>query len=173
MPQQVLSCLQLLAIYCLQILTTVSKRSLLFLRMCNPSISVSSGTEAQQRAALHSHILLWFRRRLPKADWTPLKPIPRTVKGKDLKQRDKEHEVPPQVQKQEDNIYHLFEAARISGEMPRPFVGGDNWGGYDTDRLRVAGLARHCLERLNYMHVCTPHYCLKNRSSSEGRKWGC
>jgi len=121
-------------------------------------------TEAQQRAALHSHILLWFRRRIPKADWTPLKPIPRTVKGKDLKQRDKEHEVPPQVQKQEDNIYHLFEAARISGEMPRPFVGGDNWGGYDIERLRIAGLARHCLERLNYMHVCTPHYCLKNRS---------
>ena len=39
------------------------------------------------------------------------------------------------------------------------------WGGYDWDSLRIAGLARGVLTKLNYMHVCTPAYRLLNRAS--------
>jgi hypothetical protein len=49
--------------------------------------------------------------------------------------------------------------------MPRPDVSGDKWGGYDIERLRIAGLYRHILERLRYLHICTPNYCLKGRAS--------
>ena len=125
------------------------------------------------RASLHSHILLWFRKRAPAAnenDYTPLAGIGRTIIGNDLRQRDKKDEhIAPQKEgeRQEDNIYHDYEVARISAEMPRPnvtFEGGMRWGGYDLDKLRIAGFARHLLERLPYLHVCTPHYCLKNRA---------
>ena len=122
-------------------------------------------TEAQMRAALHSHILLWFRRRTTPDDWTPVQPIPRTVAGTELKMRSCEQKIAPQAEYQEDNLYHKFECGRVSAEMPRPNVAGDNWGGYDVERLRIAGLARLVLERLPYLHRCTPNYCLKGRSS--------
>ena len=48
-------------------------------------------TEAQMRAALHSHILLWFRRRTVKEHWTPVPPIPRTVAGSELKEIGRAH----------------------------------------------------------------------------------
>ena len=44
-------------------------------------------TEAQQRGALHAHILVWLRKRKPHDDWQALPPVPRIVKGKSLKQR--------------------------------------------------------------------------------------
>ena len=122
-------------------------------------------TEAQMRAALHSHILLWFRRRTVKENWMPVPPIPRTVAGSELKPRSAEQKITPQAEYQEDNLYHKYECGRISGEMPRPNVGGDIWGGFDIERLRIASLARLVLERLPHLHRCTPNYCLKDRGS--------
>ena len=34
-----------------------------------------------------------------------------------------------------------------------------------SDTLRIAGLCRSVLVKLNYHHVCTPAYCLLNRAS--------
>ena len=58
--------------------------------------------------------------------------------------------------------------ARVSAEMPRPDVTsntGGLWGGWDVETLRIGALARSILIKLNYCHVCTPNYCLRNRSS--------
>ena len=50
-------------------------------------------------------------------------------------------------------------------ELVRPDVSGENWGGYNLEKLRVAGLARAVQTRLPYLHHCTPLYCLKNRAT--------
>ena len=91
--------------------------------------------------------------------------MPRTVAGNELKQRPKGEEEAPQPVKKDDNLYYKFEIAKIVAEMPRPDVSGDGWGGFDNERLRIAALYRHILERLRYLHVCTPNYCLKGRAS--------
>ncbi len=91
--------------------------------------------------------------------------MPRTVPGVELKQRPKGEEAPRQAVAQDDNIYYQYEVAKICAEMPRPNVSGEKWGGFDTERLRIAGLYRHILERLRYLHICTPNYCLKSRAS--------
>ena len=55
---------------------------------------------------------------------------------------------------QEDSVYQLAELARISGEMPRASVAssdGVRRGGYDWDSLRIAGLGRSVLIKLNYL----------------------
>ena len=122
-------------------------------------------TEAQMRAALHINIILWFRRRKMPEKWTPVPPIPRTVAGNELKMRGSDQKITPQAEYQEDNLYHKYECGRVTAEMPRPNVAGDGWGGYDVERLRIAGLARLVLERLPYLHRCTPAYCLKDRGS--------
>ena len=54
---------------------------------------------------------------------------------------------------------------RVSAEMPRPTVTPGDWGGYDVDMLRIAALSRTILIRLKYLHICSPVYCLKDRSS--------
>lgn len=96
--------------------------------------------------------------------------IPAKRKGADPKQRsltDIALKPLPDDEFQEDSIYQLSEVARISGEMPRPNVAsvdGVRWGGFDCETLRVAGLGRSVLIKLNYHHVCTPAYCLLNRS---------
>ena len=46
--------------------------------------------------------------------------------------------------------------------MVRPNVSGTNWGGYDIEKLRIAGLARAIQQRLPYCHPCNPLYCLKD-----------
>ena len=68
---------------------------------------------------------------------------------------------------QEDSVYQFAEVARVSAEMPRPDVSseGVKWGGFDWDTLRIAGLARAILVKLNYLHVCSPSYCLLNRAT--------
>ena len=53
----------------------------------------------------------------------------------------------------------------VSAEMPRPTVSPGDWGGYDVDMLRIAALSRTILIRLKYLHICSPVYCLKDRSS--------
>ena len=126
-------------------------------------------TEAQQRGCLHSHTLVWCKPRLPAGHWVALTHAPRTVSGKGPKQRpptDKPDLSPSRSdpkQDWEDSIYQFAEVGRISGEMPRADVSGANWGGYDAESLRIAGLARSKLARLGYLHSCTPSYCLKDR----------
>ena len=119
----------------------------------------------RMRAALHSHILLWFAQRETQNNWKAQQPMPRTVAGNELKQRPKGEKESPQSVKQDDNLYYQSEIGKIIAEMPRPDVSGDKWGGYDIERLRIAGLYRHILERLRYLHICTPNYCLKGRAN--------
>ena len=112
------------------------------------------------RAALHTHILCWFRRRRLPSNYRPVPPIERTVPGTEPRQRPLDQTV-----KQEDNVYQHAEVGPITAEMVRPDVSGIRWGGYDLEKLRIAGLARAVQMRLPYTHVCSAFYCLKNRSS--------
>lgn len=124
-------------------------------------------TEAQMRAALHAHILCWFKLRTPPDDYTPLRPVPRQAPGSEPRQRPRDQRVEPlqEGNYQEDNIYHCAEVGRITTEMTRPSVAGPAWGGYrDFAKLRIAGLARAVQSRL-YLHSCSHKYCLQNRSS--------
>ena len=66
---------------------------------------------------------------------------------------------------QEDSVYQFAEVARLSAEMPRADISGEDWGAYDVETLRIAGLCRTVLIRLNYCHVCTPLYCLKGAAN--------
>ena len=93
--------------------------------------------------------------------------IPKTAVGSDQKQRPKGQVVKPldEGEYQEDAVYQHAWVARVSGEMVRPNVAGERWGGYDVEKLRIAGLARSIQIRLPYLHSCTPNYCLKDRSS--------
>ena len=111
--------------------------------------------------------MLWFEKRTPHEHWAAQPALPRTVNGVELKQRAKDEEVPKQQDRQEDNVYHMFEVNKICAEMPRPnLVAADiPWGGFTLERLRIAALYRHILERTNYLHVCTPNYCMKGRST--------
>ena len=126
-------------------------------------------TEAQQRGALHAHILVWFRKRQQAKNWQALPPNPRTVSGHGPKQQSLGSVAPqppqPHHALQHDSCYQLSEMARVSGEMVRPIVRPGDWGGYDVERLRVGALARTVLIRLKYLHICSPVYCLKERAS--------
>ena len=42
----------------------------------------------------------------------------------------------------------------MTAELVRPNVSGAHWGGFDLDRLRIAGLARAVQTRLPYLHHC-------------------
>ena len=114
---------------------------------------------------------MWFKRRRRPNGWTPLPPIQAKKKGADPKQRSLTDNITNQLADedfQEDSIYQMAEIARIFGGMPRPNVENSNgvsWGGFDCGTLRIAGLCRSVLIKLNYHHVCTPAYCLLNRAS--------
>ena len=124
-------------------------------------------TEAQQRGTLHSHILCWFKRTMLHRHWKALDPVPRTLPGTEHKQRPLEQRILPLPVEdfREDSVYQHVELARVSAEMPRTDVSGATFGGHSVQTLRIAGLARTVLIRLNYLHQCTPAYCLKNRSA--------
>jgi hypothetical protein len=102
--------------------------------------------EAQMRGSLHAHILCWFERRKPPPRYTPLGAVPRHTPGTDNRQRPQSQEVGELAEYQEDNLYHVAQVGRIQTEMARPFVGGvvdkRHYGGWDHERLRIAGLAR-------------------------------
>ena len=122
-------------------------------------------TEAQMRAALHAHILCFFRPREMKDDYKPLPALTRVVPGHEPKQRPRDSVVPSLGERQEDNVYQTHHVGHITAEMVRPDVSGPGWGGYDVEKLRVAGLARAIQSRLPYCHACNPAYCLKDRTS--------
>ena len=46
------------------------------------------------------------------------------------------------VHLQHDHVYHKAHVGPITAELVRPDVGGEDWGGYDLEKLRIAGLAR-------------------------------
>ena len=115
------------------------------------------------RAALHSHILLWFQPRHAKAENMPA--VPRTAPGTEPKQRPRAQIVQPLEKYREDNMYHHAEVARVVTEMVRPRVDGkEPWGGFGWSHLRVAGLARILQTKL-YLHQCSTKYCLQSRAS--------
>ena len=125
----------------------------------------STKQHKHERGALHSHILVWFRKRKLAPNWQALPPNPRTVTGHGPKQRPLGALPPPQQPQsqkiQHDSCYHLAEMGRVSAELPRPTVTPGDFGGYDVEMLRVASLARTMLIRLKYLHICSPVYCLK------------
>ena len=89
------------------------------------------------RAALHAHILVFFKPREERKDFKPLGAIPRVVPGLEPKQRPRDSEVPEIKEKQEDNVYQKHYVGQITAEMVRPDVGGENWGEYDIEKLRI------------------------------------
>ena len=124
-------------------------------------------TESQQRGSLHAHILVWLRRQRPPTGWKALYPIPKTTTAAGPKQRPRDqtvHELTG-AEYQEDSFYQLARAGRVSAEMVRPNISGPAWGGYDCQKLRIAGLARSIQYRMPYLHTCSPSYCMKDRSS--------
>ena len=129
-----------------------------------------SRTEAQQRGALHSHILCWHEKRnLKKFDnYSALPGIPREAPGTDCRQRPKSQVVPDLAEYQDDNIYFHNMVARIWGECVRPHLRDDEnkepWGGFDYVSLRFAGLTRSIQSR-THLHQCSLRYCLHSQSS--------
>ena len=123
-------------------------------------------TEAQARAALHAHILCWFRRRKKPEGYTPIRPLPRKAPGTEQRQRPLDQEPEKLDEFQEDGVYHDAHVARVVGELVRPEIKpGGNWSGWDTQKMRIAFLARAVQTRLPYIHNCSAMYCLKNRSN--------
>ena len=108
---------------------------LLSVLLCSPrvfghlSYCIRRRTEAQQRAALHAHILIWFRPRKHPPLYKALEPVPRSAPGSDIRQRMKDQVVEPLQQRHEDSVYQLHEVARVRAEMVRPNVAGPKWGG--------------------------------------------
>ena len=86
-------------------------------------------TEAQNRAALHSHILAWFRRRRSIAP--PLPAREHKSPGNEQKQRPRTQKVDefPPNEYREDNMYHHAEVARVVTEIVRPHVPDPSEGG--------------------------------------------
>jgi|AACY02.8.fsa_nt_gi hypothetical protein len=129
-------------------------------------------TEAQMRAALHAHILCWYKLRDAKErderlaregkdPYLSLKPVTRTAPGTKPCQRPSSQRVEAVSPYQEDDIYHRAHVGRVNAEMVRPDVSGPSFGGYKYETLRIAGLARSVQSRL-YLHPCTPKYCLQD-----------
>ena len=127
------------------------------------------------RAALHAHILVWFKLRSDPSkqvsergeSYQPLGSLPRTAPGTAPRQRPSEQHVPI-VKDHEHDIYHRAEMGRVNAEMVRPHCreleNGSPWGGYDVDKMRICGLARAIQTKL-YLHACSPKYCLLDRTS--------
>ena len=79
-------------------------------------------TEAQMRAALHAHILTFFKSRETQADFKPLPALERIVSGHEPKQRPRDSSVPPLDEWQADNVYQTHHVGPIVAEMVRPNV---------------------------------------------------
>ena len=116
---------------------------------------------------MHAHILCWFKRKRRPRNWEPIPPLEAKREGAAPKQRPLTDSVTKLEDYHEDSVYLLSEVARVSAEMQRPDVSSESvkWGGFDWDTLRIAGLARAVLIKLNCLHVCSPAYCLLNRAT--------
>ena len=80
-------------------------------------------TEAQMRAALHAHILVWFKLRADPRNqvsekgqkYTALTSLPRTAPGTAPRQKPSEQHVPT-INDLEHDIYHKAEMGRVNAE---------------------------------------------------------
>ena len=75
-------------------------------------------------------------------NYKPVDSIPRTAPGIEPRQRPQGQTVEPLDHLQHDHVYHKAHVGPITAELVRPDVGGKDWGGYDLEKLRIAGLAR-------------------------------
>ena len=91
----------------------------------------------QQRKA---HILCWYRPRKRPDNYVAIKAIPRQVPGCEPRQRPLSQKVEPLPAPVEDHCYQSTYMARIRAELVRPDVTGPKWGGYTTERMRIAFL---------------------------------
>lgn len=73
--------------------------------------------EAQMRAALHAHILVWFRRRVFPANYKPVPSVPRVVPGIEPRQRPQSYVVEPLDQLQHDHVYQSCHMGPITAEL--------------------------------------------------------
>ena len=86
-------------------------------------------TEAQMRAALHAHILVFFKPRETRNDFRPLPALERIVPGHEPRQRPRDRTVPPLSNWQADNVYQAHHVGATVAEMVRRDVSGPKWGG--------------------------------------------
>ncbi len=125
-------------------------------------------TEAQQRAALHAHILCWFRRRRKPNAYVPIPSMKRQAPGVEPRQRPLDQEAQPLPVYQEDAIYHDAHVARVTAELVRPVIRAeDGFKGWSIEKMRVAFLARAVQTRLPYIHNCSSLYCLRSRRKNK------
>ena len=112
------------------------------------------------RGSLHAHILCWLERRQLSAGYKAIDQVTRLRPGKENRQRPQSQEVKALENYQEDHLYHSAEVGRIQTEMCRPHVAGlvdkRRYGGFDHERLRIAGLARATVHTVkNAQYICT------------------
>jgi hypothetical protein len=94
-------------------------------------------TEAQNRGALHAHILWWARRRRLPAGYSRMPPVP----APEPDEGDEEPGTPPtrprpeEKDRKEDHPYYFAEVARVNAELVRPVVDRD--GPPDRDRKQL------------------------------------
>ena len=118
-------------------------------------------TEAQNRQALHAHILTWNKRRKLSHDYKPRPAMP--------KPSEEGVAVPPAGRaapdmNPEDDVYYRTETARVLAELVRPLPSTGAEPQHNRDVLLWGFLLRSIQTHL-YIHACTPLYCLKNRAT--------
>jgi hypothetical protein len=86
--------------------------------LCSPR----DRTEAQARAALHAHILGWFKRRRKSDEYVPIPPLKRKAPGTEPRQRPIDQKPEPLKHgPQEDAIYHDAHVSRAAQLNQRTF----------------------------------------------------
>ena len=98
---------------------------------------------------------MFFQRRKKREDFKLVPVTERTAPGIEPHQRPLNHTVEPLTEFQHDTVYQQAFVGPITAEMVRPDVTGPHWGGYDVEKLRVAGMARAIQMRLPYLHHCS------------------
>ena len=91
------------------------------------------------RAALHAHILCWFKARKKKDEYKAVDPVKRTAPGSEPRQRPLGQTVEPLTEKQADHVYQVAHVGPITGEMVRPNVSGEKWGGIHSRDVEDRG----------------------------------
>ncbi len=122
--------------------------------------------EAQNRGALHSHILWWAKRRRLPDGYIRMPPVPTPDPG----DGEEESGLPPprprpaEKDRKEDHPYYVAEVARVNAELVRPALDWDAPPDRVRKQLCWAFLLRTIQTRF-YLHSCTMRYCLHNRTT--------
>ena len=119
-------------------------------------------------------MICWFERRKTLPGYATLGVVPRHTLGTDNRQRPQSQEVVDLKEYQEDNMYHSAHVARIQTEMARPSVRGvvdkKHYGGWDYERLRIAGLARTTARGTIDAPPERVHYCAARDCTRRGTR---